>query len=47
MTDLYPIIDFAGRLLNKENPSESDTIPYDQFMRYAKTNVVTVSEQDD
>lgn len=45
MNDLFHVIDLAGKLLNKKEPEEDDTTPYDEFMKYAKT--VIVAEHED
>lgn len=45
LNDLFHVIDLAGKLLNKKEPDEEDTTPYDEFMKYAKT--VIVAEHED
>lgn len=45
LNDLFHVIDLAGKLLNKKEPDEDDTTPYDEFMKYAKT--VIVAEHED
>jgi len=45
LNDLFHVIDLAGKLLNKKEPQEDDTTPYDEFMKYAKT--VIVAEHED
>ena len=45
LNDLFHVIDLAGKLLNKEEPPEDCTVPYDEFMNYAKT--VIVAEHED
>jgi|TARA_B110001450_G_scaffold141411_1_gene132420 hypothetical protein len=45
LNDLFHVIDLAGKLLNKKEPAEDDTTPYDEFMKYAKT--VIVAEHED
>lgn len=45
LNDLFHVIDLAGKLLNKKEPEEDDTTPYDEFMKYAKT--VIVAEHED
>ena len=37
LTDLFHVIHHVGILLNKEDPSDDDTTPYEQFKKYAKT----------
>lgn len=36
ISDLFHILDMAGTLLNKAEPDNDDTAPFDEFMRYAK-----------
>jgi len=36
ISDLFHILDMAGTLLNKAEPDADDTVPFDEFMRYAK-----------
>jgi hypothetical protein len=43
ITDLFHIIDLSGQLLNKAEPSDSDTKPFDLFMKFCKT--VKVSKE--
>ena len=35
--DLFHIVDLAGQLLNKADPDDHDTKPYDEFLKYAIT----------
>ena len=41
LDDLFHIVDLAGVLLNKAAPSDEDTRPYDEFMKYAEQQLVT------
>ena len=47
LNDLFHVIDLAGKLLNKGEPSEEDCTPYDEFMKYAKTVIVAESEESE
>lgn len=40
LSDLFHIIDLAGRLMNKKEPSPDDTRPYDEFKKYSKKQIV-------
>ena len=47
LTNQYDFIGLKNfyKLLNKKEPQEDDTTPYDEFMKYAKT--VIVAEHED
>ena len=47
MNDLFHILDLSGILLNKAEPDDSDTRPFDEFMRYAKTMTVAAKPGGD
>lgn len=38
--DLFHIVDLAGQLLNKADPGDDDTKPYDEFLKHAITQAV-------
>lgn len=38
--DLFHIVDLAGQLLNKADPEDHDTKPYDEFLKHALTQAV-------
>jgi len=44
LTDLFHIIHHVGILLNKAEPHDDDTTPYDMFKKYAKT--ISVAEDE-
>ena len=39
--DLFHVVDLAGQLMNKADPSDDDTKPYDEFLKMAITQTVT------
>ena len=39
--DLFHVVDLTGKLLNKEDPAEDDTKPFDEFMRFAAQTTIT------
>lgn len=41
LSDLFHVIDLAGKLLNKKEPADDDTRPFDEWQRYAQYMVVT------
>jgi hypothetical protein len=47
ISDLYHILDLAGKLLNKKDPDQDDVRPYEEFMRYAKVQAVAEKEGDE
>lgn len=47
LDDLFHIVDLAGVLLNKKAPSDEDTRPYEEFMKYADNQLVTDKDGND
>ena len=47
ISDLFHIINLGGILLNKAEPSDEDTRPFDEFMKYAKTRIVLNEDTDE
>lgn len=41
LSDLFHVIDLAGKLMNKKEPADDDTKPFDEWQRYSKQMVVT------
>ena len=39
--DIFHVIDLAAKLLNKDDPKDTDTKPFDEFMKHASTQLVT------
>ena len=39
--DLFHVVDLTGQLLNKSEPGDDSTLPYDEFLRYAVTQMIT------
>lgn len=35
--DLFHVVDLTGQLLNKAEPADDATTPYDEFLRHAVT----------
>jgi hypothetical protein len=35
--DLFHVVDLTGQLLNKAEPADDATLPYDEFLRHAVT----------
>lgn len=47
ISDLYHILDLAGKLLNKKDPDQDDVRPYEEFMRYAQVQAVADKETEE
>jgi hypothetical protein len=41
INDLFHVIDLSGQLLNKKEPADDDTTPFDEFCKYAQQAVVS------
>ena len=39
--DLFHVVDLTGQLLNKAEPAEDSTAPYDEFLKHAVTQMIT------
>lgn len=44
LTDLFHIVDYSSFLLNKECPGDDATTPFDEFMKYARTEKMAENE---
>ena len=44
LTDLFHIIHYCGILLNKSAPEDDDCTPFEEFNKYAKTEMVAEHE---
>ena len=40
ISDLFHIINLASILMNKEEPDDDNTKPFDEFMKYAQRRIV-------
>jgi hypothetical protein len=40
ISDLFHIVNLASILMNKEEPDDENTAPFDEFMKYAKRRIV-------
>lgn len=40
LSDLFHIIDLAGKMMNKKEPDEDDETPYDEYMKHAHTDII-------
>lgn len=47
ISDLFHIIHYAGILLNKKEPLDDDTRPFDEYMKYAKSRTVIDEETNE
>lgn len=47
LTDLFHILDLAGKLLNKKEPDQDSNRPFEEFMRYVKVQSVEDKEKKD
>lgn len=42
LADLFYIVDLAGILLNKENPPDDSTLPFDEFQKFMQYETLDV-----
>lgn len=40
LSDVFHIVDLAGKMMNKQEPHEDDETPYDEFMKHAHTDII-------
>ena len=47
ISDLFHIVDLASILMNKAEPADDCTKPFDEFMKYAQRRIVLIDKTNE